>query len=188
MYIRRIQSENLPFASSYIPTTTSAVTRVGEILQLTNINNAPNTNTIDTNMSVVLNFNSLGFGLSQVLLSQYASSANYWYLRRYTTDNRLSSINESLNVATSRTSVGDGADAFGTMKRFGWVVAGKTQSIYSNGVLTDSTTRNTDLMTDNLLAVPLQIGGYAGISRSYGHINSVKIYDKALTPTEVALS
>jgi hypothetical protein len=186
--MEKINVEALPFATSYIPTTDSAVTRVGEILQLTNINNVPNTNTIDTNMSVVLNFNSLGLGLTQVLLSQYKNSANYWYLRRYTTDNRLSAINESLNVATSRTSVGDGADAFGTMKRFGWVVAGKTQSIYSNGVLTDSTTRNTDLMTDNLLAVPLQIGGNAGISNSYGHINSVKIYDKALTPTEVALS
>ncbi len=46
----------------------------------------------------------------------------------------------------------------------------------------------TDTLTGNLLNSKLYIGSIFGTtSYHYGHIKNIKIYDKSLTPTEVAL-
>lgn len=188
LYIWGAQLEALPFATSYIATTTAPVTKTADVCFIDNIDNVPNTNLEAVKMSCLVDFTSLGVWLAQMLLSQTGSTANYWYIREYSTDTRLSSISEAGNVSTSRTAGATDYD-YSTPRRFGWTINDKTHKIYDDGVEVDSVTRNTDLMTDSLLSEKLYIGSYSGAGADhYGHIKNIRIYDFVLTATEVGLA
>ena len=77
LYIWGAQVEALPFASSYIPTTTASVTRAGDLVSVQGENNAPKG---DDAYAVSLKFSALGFYQTEIFTVTDAS-ANYYDIR-----------------------------------------------------------------------------------------------------------
>lgn len=188
MYIYGFQAESLPFASSYIPTTSSTVTRSADVLQVTRENNFPNAENNKEGYSVAFAYDSLGIRPSnQFLWSIYVNGQNYdsGFLQIASNSLRNAIAKDGVGLSNSTTPV----NPLGSNK----VVQTQSNTFlkqYINGTLV-----NTDVNTLGILAVGtnsltnITVGGISGISTAnlFGHISDFKVYDRELTPVEVAL-
>jgi len=166
------QLEQLPFASSYIPTNTTAVTRAADDVSIPFGGNLP---AFDSPSTILLNFNFLSPvdpGFTQGLFGVVGES--FRYIRQNTGGTLFSAWTTTLDVRPSYESSGNIA-------------------ITNDGVNTESffNTSSTDTSTvgsDPGAGTSLRVGNIGhGTQVMYGHVNNYMIYDFDATPTEIAL-
>jgi hypothetical protein len=163
-----VQSEALPFASSYIPTTTATVTRAGDVLSLPVSGNVP----AHTPYTFVMDIEFLGKAAAYEYLLYISGTTPATILyRNPTTDvlryqhNSLATGSIAMGTATHRVAVGwDAANVF----------------VYVDGAL-DASTASAD---NTGTPATFEIG--RATSTIYAHIRNFRIYDRALTAAEIA--
>lgn len=173
-----VQAENLPFASSYIPTTVSSVTRAADSVTVNGVNNI---SLLSTANSISLNVKTLGFNTSnQGLYSSTADdnlnrSASYWNGSNQKILSYISGSNRGFDVPVSRESHNSIVTTYD----------GSKGDSYANGVLERSDTFNYTDTSDVVSAI--YIGRSSGGSEYlFGHINDFRVYDFALNAAEVS--
>ena len=173
IYVCFMQLEELPFASSYIPTTTTAVTRSAEDCSVVYDGNIPY---ITDDCTIVADVK--------------AKSLDSLGLIVATTDAyRFLTINDSGSIsgATSNGATGVIYDSpkIDTDYRFVYAYNKRQMFLYVDGVLVD-----TDLSPTDPVSLPDKIGIGSGQPNSElnGHIKNIKIYDKTLTAEEARLA
>lgn len=175
MYIFGAQLEESPFATSYISTVASPVTRALDFLEVPRDENMP---AWDKPFTV----------MAKVKCNRYANGSSKIIMVNGVTPNGFLNINASGyagfsvfgNTATDTTVLTDGDE----YKIVG-VSDGVIISLYVNGTLVATSTvgANTYAYDANLT-----IGSSsASTAHLNGRLSDFKIYDRALTPTEVAL-
>jgi len=159
------QLEELPFASSYIPTTDSAVTRVADACNVTIEDNLPNA---INGLTATTEFDLFGYGIEQSIMSlgyerlSVSPSGKVYYAKNGITVTGNTSI--TLGVMNSVT-----------------LSSGNSQ--YLNGAFDVS---NTNICRDGK-PTRFTLGNHTGDTPMYGHLRSVKIYGIELNQTEIAL-
>lgn len=189
VYIFGAQLEALSFATSYIPTGASTVTRSADVLSVTQKNNLPLTNTTQPELSLLYDFDSLGLtaNSTQVQISCGVDTTNYFYTRRYTTTTQVGLTSEYTNL-TGYGSVYGQSNTLSKRRIAHSFKLGKN-SIYEDGVFLTQQTQSTINLTGDLLSSPIYIGNFLNTYYwHFGHITNVRIYDKALSSAEVALA
>lgn len=176
LYLWGGQLENLPFASSYMPTTSSAVTRAIDLCNIAFPGNMPAPNT--TEMSVLSDVEILGDNDS------------------YQPVFRTSEAHRSLYVMSpgdvSYGYIGSASGVFGPIwmpvagacYRFGLTTDLTTDSLYRDGGIIG--TRSTLANITGSSSV-IYLGGYASYSL-WGHLSNFRIYDTALTAAEMRIA
>ncbi len=177
--IWRAQFEELPFATSGISTTTVAVTRSVEALDLTisgNIGLQANAGTILCDVDV------LGFMGSATLQTAFAIAGE--------TNRRIFAANGFLtNKASVNWGPGDLAGlvlTVGVASRLSIVHDGSSGiSFWQDGIEEDS---SSGADVSDSLGTDIDIGSFSASSQLFGHISNVRIYDIALSDREMAVA
>jgi len=166
------QLEVKPFTTSYMSTTTAAVTRAADIINLVYNNNHPDLIN-KSELSYFINCSLLGTDTAKFPVIVEANNYQYSLLR---IDNSNSLVylrnNTPLKSATIDATIKFSASVSLTLD---------TASLYLNGVLSGSLT-STPLT--ELLPTVLNIGSGTG-NQLYGHISDLRIYDFALNQEEI---
>lgn len=154
------QLEELPFASSYIPTTTTATTKAKDVNSLTHDDNIP---APEDDCTVVVDINLLGDTTNQY--SWYVDTD--WYLKFDSGNCVVAWGDASLSVSR------------GSASRFCVTFDGTTVKLYLDGVLSDSDTPTT-----------YPSGTYTSIKVGddlYGRESNFRIYDVVMSAEEVKI-
>lgn len=179
------QIEELPFASSYIPTTTAAVTRSADVETQTAYGNIPSNieGSIKLDFSLLSHYEAYSyiFGCYEDSLNNircFVSAAGYLTVRSNSATGGATTANLKL---------------INTNQEYRLVVTWKDNiiNVYLDGVLSFIQTWVGDLFDSDLINTPIRIGGYSTTSATLngnGHYKNFRTYSKALTPTEVALA
>lgn len=169
------QLEELPFATSYIPTTTVAVTRGVDDCDLTYNDNIPHVN---EDISVIMEASILGdnIGTTQAFLN-VTGIVN----QRFSRETIYLVSRNGANPSATITSEED----MKTLRKIGYRVLGDKQQEFQDGTITGAITTRTE---GSGTGTAITLGRVDGGSYLFGHIKNFKIYDFALTATEVALS
>jgi hypothetical protein len=173
------QCEVLPFASSRIPTTTAAVTRVRDYMQILSSGNSLKHGVRRT---IVLDFDFFGqaSGFDTIIngptaLDQliFNSLANNEFRAQVSVD-----ANTYIDAAPGA------AQAINTVTRIGITFDGATLKLWQNGVNTLSKTATGSSAIADLTYITLM---NSTIDRpTFGHVSNLRIYDRALTDAEMA--
>jgi hypothetical protein len=172
VFVWGAQLEELPFASSYIPTTTATVTKTLD----DNSIDAANIPALAADYSVCMRFTLLGLdsSKSQVLFNVDGETTRRIQLN--TTTGAVEAIHGAVtSTSTSTFSAGDTVDIC-------FVVDGTNQTLYINRAQEDQDAKG--LVTGVKTAV--DIGHQAGANQAFCNIQSLKIYDVALSATQAA--
>jgi len=164
------QLEALPFASSYIPTTTTVVTRASDILSI-----SMPVNSSDVTVLVDDDLIGINTGINQYLL-QNTSVSTFNMLAALTNGNHWlqngkAGMQSTLAIANQ-------------VERYGYTRAGLLNTMYINGLAVTSVTSQPATGFGGALNIGQLFGN--GGSALFGHIRNFRIYDKALTASEVA--
>ena len=168
VYVFGYQLESLPFASSYIPTTDSAVTRGADLCSITakdNVSTDILSMTLDYQSDVakpaiinnIIKFDAGGYGFSLKIWD----GADYNFLPYY-----------------NGTPVGGQTDA-STQISIAQIYDGSKLLFYTNGSILNSKVLTQNIFTISDIVISTLMYRF--------HIKNLKIYDKALSATEVAL-
>jgi hypothetical protein len=190
-YLFGAQLEALPFASSYIQTVDSTVTRSADVLNVTRAGNVPNVE-VNGEISAVFDIDTHG-----------TSGGNQWVWGLYSASNNnvgfyLSpalKLQSTANSATDANSATGGLAVAKTTARIAQTINNTSNIVYKDGafVASDVDTDNRITDTQNSALSTLRIGSYnpsnvVSITMFFGHISNFRIYDRPLTAQEVALA
>jgi len=170
------QYEELPFASSYIPTTDSAVTRGVDVCNATYRNNCPAPNTDE--MSVLCDVSFLG---------RVGNQQRPWRISGET--NRLIQLvgDRDLNFYYGSTPRRVTAE-FNKIIRTTAIFNKTTMFHYKNGSM-ESPSIAPGTVTGNASGIGIGCdGGGSSLNSLFGHIKNFRVYDRALTEQEVRLA
>lgn len=179
---RAPQFEFQPFATSFIPTTGSPVTRGIDVLSLPWLNNLDPIIDIGNKYTISMKFSLMGKGIyatHRSLLSSVSNAGNF-FVRINQTDSKISFY---------RSNVTHGAEIdIGTTNRSGVLVVRvkpdnfttlRINSITANGV-------NSAVPVKSGLPAKLGIGGGAtGEFTMFGHVSDLRIWNEALTDIQM---
>lgn len=181
-YIFGIQLEALPFASSYIRTTNTAVTREADVLLVTELDNSPFGY---KNKTVILDFDSMSktttnqglFSFDSISYNVAKIPANSNTISGYYTESPVWSKTDML---------------FGHTYRVAYVVSGdsktsNTVSGYIDGVLIGSTSNIAPVSIGAISNIRVGRGYYAN-EDLFGHISNFRVFNKALNSNEIYLA
>ena len=168
-----VQTEQLPFATSYIPTTTTAVTRSKDVLTAPYYNNFPGW---DKPFSISFSYTPVNFnnGVNNIVFSTGSLTS---YIN-FSAGGYLSyRVNRGNIAVVSSTIVQDSSHVACTSD-------GVTTKLYVDGVLKDSGTVGSDAATTTGIYI-----GHDSINSQQVNtsIKNFKIYDYELSATDVAL-
>ena len=176
VYLWGAQLEELPFASSYIPTTTAAVTRAADVCYLTYTGNYPDETTA-ADRTVLVDVNMLGDNTSVAQMVFYSYNAG---------DFISNSTSETLNTRINGDALSGTAFTYGTTQRISLVSDGTNSKLYRDGALVDSATLT---LRTAATQVQINIGSYNTTSQYlFGHISNFRIYDVALSAGEMKIA
>ena len=166
------QVETMPFASSYIPTTTSAATRANEVCSIPRDNNSI---AGYGNSTTIIDFDLLGFNTTDTGNTIFDAGTSLRLFVRGSTGAYFAREGTLASVETGLSTL--------EKQRVGVVFEDGVLSIYSNGVLLSSViTEHETILSSNI-----DIGsGFIGWL--FGHFSNYRTYDKALTPSEMAIA
>ncbi len=180
------QLEALSFASSYIPTTTAAVTRAADSLTLSA---GGNYNLPADKKTIILDYDILGYGTVTQTLFDLTNTSQFNRILSFTPSapaQRAGCYYSGAFAVFSATAM-----ATNTKHRLGYLLptGTATQNLtrYLNGVFYAAVSQT---IGANLAPTTLYIGrGNAStLQNHFGHISNVRVYDKALSATEIALA
>ncbi len=164
------QLEALPFASSYIPTNGAAVTRAHDVVTIPwALNVRP------SNLTVALNYDVLGIGLTNQRLIEYAAPTIPRYLMQVTQvgDFETYCATQALKVVGPSIGPGSLAVASTSPTRHALKLTGKA-------IATATPSGPVGATSD------IRIGsGQAGASPTYGHIRNLRIWHSTLTDDQL---
>jgi Concanavalin A-like lectin/glucanases superfamily len=176
-YVWGCQVEALPFASSYIPTTDSAVTRAADIVSLSGSDNIPSLNSDHT---VMFSVDTIGVNnIKQPIFAAYGDdnfnrSMFFWDGDETTVLNYVSGTNFGIKVP-HQTQVNHIASSY---SKSGDIVG------YANGIgVVSNNVPYTDAAT---VATTVYIGKELGSAYLYGHISDFRTYDFVLNADEIS--
>ncbi len=169
-YVGGFQLEELPFASSYIPTAGAAVTRAHDVVTIPwALNVRP------SNLTVALNYDVLGIGLTNQRLIEYAAPTIPRYLMQVTQvgDFETYCATQALKVVGPSIGPGSLAVASTSPTRHALKLTGKAIATATPGGPVGATS-------------DIRIGsGQAGASPTYGHIRNLRIWHSTLTDDQL---
>lgn len=164
------QLEALPFASSYIPTAGAAVTRAHDVVTIPwALNVRP------SNVTVALNYDVLGIGLTNQRLIEYAAPTIPRYLMQVTQvgDFETYCATQALKVVGPSIGPGSLAVASTSPTRHALKLTGKAIAVATPAGPVGATS-------------DIRIGsGQAGASPTYGHILNLRIWHSTLTDDQL---
>ncbi|MFM4677099.1 hypothetical protein ACEUD4_01735 [Aeromonas media] len=170
LYFTGLQVEELPFASSYIPTNGAAVTRAHDVVTIPwALNVRP------SNLTVALNYDVLGIGLTNQRLIEYAAPTIPRYLMQVTQvgDFETYCATQALKVVGPSIGPGSLAVASTSPTRHALKLTGKAIATATPGGPVGATS-------------DIRIGsGQAGASPTYGHIRNLRIWHSTLTDDQL---
>ena len=167
------QLEELPFASSYIPTTTSAVTRTADTVSIAFDNNAE---IGDQPFTYFLNFDYFGYTSNNRVFATDTDGVS----ERFRLSLASSSIGNFVNGSVGATNIA--GLSVNTILSVAIASDGNTINAYLNGAIADSDTLITPATT-----APTNIkfmSGHSSLNDGYGHIKDFRAYDFALNAAE----
>lgn len=184
------QIEELPFATSYIPTTTTPATRSSNILNVIRGGNVPN---VEANGEITVAFDIISIGNTSGnqwvygLHSDSADSLGLFFQPSGSLSSRCASNTSSKSISYS-----------GIEKNKSYhitqVINTKGNTLFINGAQVAFIASGDNKLTEtqNSTLSQLRIGSYnptvtTQAHQFFGHISNLKIYDRSLTATEVAL-
>lgn len=176
-----VQFEPLPFASSYIPTTTTAVTRSADYCYIPWVDNA---NKLDENFTILCDFHikspePVGAARMVIGLGNYPNAFQTY----------VASNNKRLDTlyATTATFLDSSSEDWSDKAvRLGHTKSGDLISTYYDGVPLD--TETVTEITGNYSTEYIGIGSLNIGAALYGHISNFRIYDKALTEAQMRVA
>lgn len=189
VYIFGAQLEAMPFATSYIPTTSATVTRSADMLYVTRANNFPDAQSNAEGFSVAYDMNSIGQNSAtsqQFAWSMYVTSTDTIGAIVFGT-----SAIRQIVISSSANTINSYSTTNFKKRRVISTASNSILKLYIDGVLGDTDTNTTGRLTDTANSLTnIRIGGVStGTSSNFnGHISNFRIYDKALSAQEVALA
>lgn len=172
VYSSAFQAEELPFASSYIKTLASPVSRTADNLSI-DAANIPSP-TADYSVSFKTTLIGLDSSLSQVLLNVDGETSRR--IQWNTTTGAIEAIHGAVTSTSTTTFSG------GDTVEVAFVVNGTNQTLYINKVQEDQDAKGTATGT----ATAIDIGHQGGANQAFSNIKKLKISDVALSATQVA--
>jgi len=169
-----VQLEKLPFASSYIPTEASEVTRSGDFCEVDYSGNITERN---DNTTWIADFDKLGDISTQ---HQFIAS-----IKNVLNTNIVASLNGNNNLHSNFTSSGSITTSNFASGRVAVSIDEATHSLYVNGTLDTSIAVDRDALHS---PQGLRIGVRDIGEELFGHLKNFRIYDRALTPTEIGMA
>jgi hypothetical protein len=184
IYIWGMQLEALAFASSYIPTTTAAVTRAADFLAYPATGNVPATGPISLVVSADMTVAPGGVSAAQTIISNGTASANREEILVSTVYRARGYVRVGDVVQADMAGAAGTAFVTGVAQRVVLACAENDFGLYINGSLVNSDTSG----SLNASRTGLRIGvSYAGVNEFFaGHICRVLIFNNRVTTAEVA--
>jgi len=172
LYLFGRQTEALPFASSYIPTTTAPVTRAADVLNVA----AANTLAPDAAITVIMDFDIIG--VNGVLNQRLYTEDGIVYRTMLAS---LGGVNYHTNFMPGL--IFGGVPLIGVVRRMAAINDLTNVSAWLDGISQSSAASGT--LTG--LTTSIYIGCFSpGVESLFGHIRNFRIYDRALTDAEIA--
>ncbi|MGE4420578.1 MAG: LamG-like jellyroll fold domain-containing protein, partial [Sulfurimonas sp.] len=173
IYIFGAQFEAMPFATSYIPTTTTSATRAADTCYVPAVENIPAANTSDS--SIICDVKLSGLNNSASSQTVWRLNDSFRYARNYTVDNTWQYVEGSSNIS--------GGSSSTSKKRISTTFSTSSMKIYLDGISVSSTTPSKSVTGT---ATAMYIGSSGGTEQFlFGTISNLRIYDRALTEKEV---
>jgi hypothetical protein len=183
------QLEALPFASSYIPTVASTVTRAVDNFSITSIGNSNGVTNRFSEETLIVDFATLG-GSENYYRAVFEFNGQTTAYRAFYNTSASSMTLQYGSDAVSGSQIGVGNATLNVMTRYSLSHnnLGVTKS-YMNGVYKYSGSSGTSnsLVPSTAIIIGSNVSNDAG-SKTYGHYSNFRIYDRALTAYEVALA
>jgi len=172
LYIFGAQLEAMPFATSYIPTTTASLSRAADNVFFSYSDNFPAPTSALSLIADVSRLGSIGNSLSQYVYKVVGES------------NRIYVDNAGGNSEIYAGSYASFSAPPAIKHRIAHIVDASNQSLYVDGVLKKTTARGAVSGSATVVA----LGSNGSAQHLFGTISNLRIYDRALTAEEVRLA
>ncbi len=182
------QLEALSFATSYIPTVASTVTRAADSLTLSAVGNYMLPSDAKT---ILIDYDILGYGTVNQNLFDLTTTSQFNRILSFASTTTAPADRPIAYYSAGATVFGTSAVPVNTKNRLAYLLSSgtATQSVarYFNGVFYAAVSQS---ITANVAPSTIYIGRLNSslANNHFGHISNIRVYDKALSSVEIALA